>query len=86
MKENKAMTSAEEDVQLEIFDVDPSLEKSKDHFIYRSKKYAETKSLIEKYEGSLEEFSQGKFFMVKHKYFKSGYAYSFFCMWKFKLS
>lgn len=65
--ENQAMTTTEEDVQHHgIFDLDPSLEKFKDHLIYRSKKYVEQKSLIEKFEGSLEEFAQG----IKHIYFK----------------
>lgn len=62
MKENQAMTTTSEDVQLGIFEIDPSLEKFKDHFSYRTKKYVETKSMIEKYEGSLEVFAQGKFF------------------------
>ncbi|KAJ8485537.1 hypothetical protein OPV22_018022 [Ensete ventricosum] len=58
--ENQAMTTTEEDVQYRgILDLDPSLEKFKDHLIYRSKKYVEQKSLIEKFEGSLEEFAQG---------------------------
>lgn len=68
--ENQAMTTTEEDVQhCGIFDLDPSLENFKDHLIYRSKKYVEQKSLIEKFEGSLEEFSQG----IKHIYLVSGY-------------
>ncbi|XP_059634373.1 1,4-alpha-glucan-branching enzyme 1, chloroplastic/amyloplastic-like isoform X2 [Cornus florida] len=39
--------------------VDPGLEQYKEHFQYRVKKYADQKRLIEKYEGSLEEFAQG---------------------------
>lgn len=64
MKETQAMTTIEEDTQLGIFEIDPSLKKFKDHFSYRTKKYIETKSMIEKYEGSLEEFARGKFFHV----------------------
>ncbi|KAG6509597.1 hypothetical protein ZIOFF_027597 [Zingiber officinale] len=59
VKETQASTTIEEDVQLGVFEIDPSLEKFKDHFSYRTKKYIETKSMIEKYEGSLEEFAQG---------------------------
>ncbi|XP_010935254.1 1,4-alpha-glucan-branching enzyme, chloroplastic/amyloplastic [Elaeis guineensis] len=60
LKDNSAMTTVEEDAEhLGIFNVDPSLEQFKDHFVYRSKRYVEQKSLIEKYEGSLEEFTQG---------------------------
>ncbi|WOL17268.1 hypothetical protein Cni_G26057 [Canna indica] len=59
VREDQDMTTARKDVRLGIFDVDPSLEKFKDHFNYRLKKFEETKSLIEKFEGSLEEFSQG---------------------------
>uniref|UniRef100_A0A5B6ZSP6 1,4-alpha-glucan branching enzyme n=1 Tax=Davidia involucrata TaxID=16924 RepID=A0A5B6ZSP6_DAVIN len=38
---------------------DQGLEPYKDHFIYRVKRYMDQKKLIEKYEGSLEEFAQG---------------------------
>ncbi|KAG6522757.1 hypothetical protein ZIOFF_019909 [Zingiber officinale] len=59
VKENQTMTTSTEDVQLGIFEIDPSLEKFKDHFSYRTKKYVETESMIKKYEGSLEAFAQG---------------------------
>ncbi|KAL6011913.1 hypothetical protein ACLOJK_002379 [Asimina triloba] len=58
--DSSVMRTIEEDSEnLGIFELDPALEQSKDHFRYRSKKYAEQKKLIEKYEGSLEEFAQG---------------------------
>lgn len=60
LKESSTTATVEEDIQhLGIFDVDPSLGQFKDHFVYRWKKYIEQKSLIEKYEGSLEEFALG---------------------------
>lgn len=42
-----------------IFSLDPSLEAYKDHFKYRIKTFTDQKRLIEKHEGSLEEFAQG---------------------------
>jgi len=52
------MTS-EEAEKIGILHVDLSLEQFKDHLTYRSKRYREQKALIDKYEGSLEEFAQG---------------------------
>ncbi|OAY63014.1 1,4-alpha-glucan-branching enzyme, chloroplastic/amyloplastic, partial [Ananas comosus] len=60
LKDSSTMVVVEEEIQhLGIFDVDPSLGQFKDHFVYRWNKYIEQKSLIEKYEGSLEEFALG---------------------------
>lgn len=60
------MTTIEEDVHnLGIYSLDPSLEKFKDHLKYRSQKYVEQKMLIEKHEGSLEDFAQGQISMLK---------------------
>ncbi|PKU76565.1 1,4-alpha-glucan-branching enzyme, chloroplastic/amyloplastic isoform X1 [Dendrobium catenatum] len=62
-------TTVENAENIGVLSVDPSLEPYKDHFIYRSKRYFEQKALIEKYEGSLEEFAQGylKFGFNKEK-------------------
>ncbi|XP_078160879.1 1,4-alpha-glucan-branching enzyme, chloroplastic/amyloplastic-like [Carex rostrata] len=49
----------EETENLGIFEVDPGLKEYKDHFAYRWNRYVEQKSLIEKYEGGLDEFSKG---------------------------
>lgn len=60
--DNLTMASREEDVETESIDLlnlDPALEPYLDHFRYRMKKYVDQKMLIEKYEGALEEFSQG---------------------------
>lgn len=60
LKDESVMKTTEEDAEtLGIFTVDPTLVPYKDHFTYRSKRYVEQKALIEKHEGSLEEFSQG---------------------------
>lgn len=70
------MTTIEEDAEhLGIFNVDPSLEQFKDHFAYRSKRYIERKSLIEKYEGSLEEFAQGETVFLKCMQLPSTYQF-----------
>ncbi|CAA7391260.1 unnamed protein product [Spirodela intermedia] len=54
------MTTIEEDVDdLGIYSLDPVLERFKGHLKYRSQKYVEQKMLIEKHEGSLENFAQG---------------------------
>ncbi|XP_073140398.1 1,4-alpha-glucan-branching enzyme 1, chloroplastic/amyloplastic-like isoform X2 [Henckelia pumila] len=42
-----------------LFDLDTGLEPYKDHFQYRMKRYVDQKRLIEKHEGSLDEFSLG---------------------------
>lgn len=42
-----------------VLDLDPGLRPYKDHFGYRMKRYISQKKLIEKYEGSLEDFAQG---------------------------
>ncbi|EPS72458.1 hypothetical protein M569_02296, partial [Genlisea aurea] len=55
-----AVESVEEYIQnIELLNSDPSLEAYRDHFRYRIKRYAEQKKLIEKHEGSLQEFAQG---------------------------
>lgn len=54
------MAAIEDDTEkIGLFSIDPSLEQFKDHFRYRLKRYVDQKKLIEKYEGSLEEFAQG---------------------------
>lgn len=60
LKDDSVIKTVEEDAEnLGIFTVDPSLLPYKVHFTYRSERYTEQKALIEKHEGSLEEFSQG---------------------------
>lgn len=60
VQENKTMETTEENVdQLPIYDLDPKLAELKDHFSYRMKRYLDQKCLIEKHEGSLEDFSKG---------------------------
>ncbi|KAG6402922.1 hypothetical protein SASPL_135136 [Salvia splendens] len=49
----------EADENIAIFSLDPSLEAYKDHFKYRIRTFRDRKGLIEKHEGSLEEFAQG---------------------------
>lgn len=44
---------------LAVLTVDPSLASHKAHFQYRYTKYLQQKQAIEKYEGSLEDFSEG---------------------------
>ncbi|KAH7850015.1 hypothetical protein Vadar_026561 [Vaccinium darrowii] len=58
--DNSTMAAIEDDTEkIGLFSIDPSLEQFKDHFRYRLKRYVDQKKLIEKYEGSLEEFAQG---------------------------
>ncbi|GFZ10518.1 starch branching enzyme 2.1 [Actinidia rufa] len=58
--DNSAMMTAEKDTEnFGLLSVDPRLEPFRDHFRYRIKRYADQKKLIEKYEGSLEEFARG---------------------------
>lgn len=45
--------------RLGVLDVDPDLSPHADHLRYRFNQYQTKKELIEKYEGSLEEFSEG---------------------------
>ncbi|KAL2612944.1 hypothetical protein R1flu_024636 [Riccia fluitans] len=45
--------------RLGVLDVDPDLGPHADHLYYRFEQYRTKKELIEKYEGSLEEFSEG---------------------------
>ncbi|KAJ8625678.1 hypothetical protein MRB53_034208 [Persea americana] len=57
---SSATTTIVEDVDdIGILRLDPSLVPFKDHLRYRTGKYVDQKKLIEKHEGSLEEFSQG---------------------------
>lgn len=57
---NQTMSNTEVDtVNPGIFSADPSLEPFKDHFRYRLKRYVDQKDLIDKHEGSLEEFAKG---------------------------
>lgn len=54
------MMHIEEDTErVAVLDLDPGLRPYKDHFGYRMKRYISQKMLIEKYEGSLEDFAQG---------------------------
>ncbi|KAA8528824.1 hypothetical protein F0562_036179 [Nyssa sinensis] len=58
--DNPTMTTTEDDTEnIGLLGVDPGLEPYKDHLRYRLKRYVDQKILIEKYEGSLEEFAQG---------------------------
>ncbi|XP_039844904.1 1,4-alpha-glucan-branching enzyme, chloroplastic/amyloplastic isoform X3 [Panicum virgatum] len=60
VQEDKTMAASQDDVDhLPIYKLDPDLEKFKDHFSYRMKRYLDQKCSIEKNEGSLEEFSKG---------------------------
>ncbi|XP_011628895.1 1,4-alpha-glucan-branching enzyme 1, chloroplastic/amyloplastic isoform X1 [Amborella trichopoda] len=54
-----SITTHEEMENMDIFHVDPYLEKCKDHLFYRWRRYTEQKEAIEKYEGSLEDFARG---------------------------
>ncbi|KAG9443121.1 hypothetical protein H6P81_018975 [Aristolochia fimbriata] len=58
--ESSVMTNTEEIAhEIGLLDLDPALQPFKDHFVYRIGRYIEQKRLIEKYEGSLQEFAQG---------------------------
>ncbi|KAI7741948.1 hypothetical protein M8C21_024025 [Ambrosia artemisiifolia] len=55
-----AMENIKSDTKnLRIMELDPGLEPYKDHFEYRMKRFSEQKMLIDRYEGSLEEFAKG---------------------------
>lgn len=57
---NPAVTNTEEETEnIGIMEVDPSMEQFKDHLRYRTGRYIRQRSLIEKYEGTLEQFAQG---------------------------
>lgn len=59
--DDHSTTDVEEgDYNINLFRLDPGLESYKDHFKYRVQRYDDQKNLIEKYEGGLEEFAQGK--------------------------
>lgn len=57
--ENTAMNIGNDTETVSVLDLDQGLGPYKDHFGYRMKRYIEQKKLIEKYEGSLEDFAQG---------------------------
>ncbi|PKA60826.1 1,4-alpha-glucan-branching enzyme, chloroplastic/amyloplastic [Apostasia shenzhenica] len=60
LNDTSALPNIEENVEnIEVLNVDPTLKPCKDHFLFRSKRYVEQKTQIEKYEGSLEEFAHG---------------------------
>lgn len=62
LKNNKSTmdrTIEDELENLAVLTVDPSLASHKAHFQYRYTKYLQQKQAIEKYEGSLEDFSEG---------------------------
>ncbi|KAI5660912.1 hypothetical protein M9H77_20235 [Catharanthus roseus] len=58
--DNTAMTTIAQDTEnIGLLDLDPLLKPYEAHFRYQMKRYNEQKKLIEKYEGSLEEFALG---------------------------
>ncbi|KAE9603503.1 1,4-alpha-glucan-branching enzyme 1, chloroplastic/amyloplastic [Lupinus albus] len=58
--DKSTMSSIKEDLEnIGILHIDPSLQKYKDHFRYRLRRYLDQKKLFEKYEGGLKEFAQG---------------------------
>ncbi|XP_047325240.1 1,4-alpha-glucan-branching enzyme-like isoform X1 [Impatiens glandulifera] len=57
--DNLTMAAEDATARIGLLSVDPGLESFKEHFQYRAKTYTEKKNLIEKYEGSLENFAQG---------------------------
>jgi 1,4-alpha-glucan branching enzyme len=62
LKNNKStmnITIEDELENLGVLNVDPSLASHKAHLQYRYSKYLQQKQTIEKYEGSLEDFSKG---------------------------
>lgn len=59
--DSSAMTTVEEDEDnIGILRLDPSLEPFKDHLRCRTRAYVDQKKLFETFEGSLEEFAQGE--------------------------
>ncbi|KAF7111912.1 hypothetical protein CFC21_111868 [Triticum aestivum] len=58
-RENKTVATEDGVSHLPIYDLDPKLAEFKNHFNYRMRRYHYQKHLIEKHEGSLEEFSRG---------------------------
>ena len=75
--DNSAMMTAEEDTEnFGLLSIDPRLEPFRDHFKYRIKRYADQKRLIEKYEGSLEEFARGDTSILAMQVI---YTFSFLC-------
>lgn len=62
--DNSTITATNQEMEhIGILSIDPDLESHKDHFKYRLEKYLDQKKLIEKYEGGLEEFARGDFFL-----------------------
>jgi 1,4-alpha-glucan branching enzyme len=60
LTEDKPETDTGEDIEnIAILHTDPGLEKFKDHFKYRMRRYTDQKKLFEKHEGGLAEFSKG---------------------------
>lgn len=58
--DHSAMKTIEEGTEdIGLLGMDPGLEPYKEHFNYRIRRYIDQKKLIEKYEGSVEEFAQG---------------------------
>ncbi|XP_037467527.1 1,4-alpha-glucan-branching enzyme, chloroplastic/amyloplastic-like [Triticum dicoccoides] len=58
-QENTTVATEDGVSHLPIYDLDPKLAEFKNHFNYRMRRYHYQKHLIEKHEGSLEEFSRG---------------------------
>ncbi|XP_048546729.1 1,4-alpha-glucan-branching enzyme, chloroplastic/amyloplastic-like isoform X2 [Triticum urartu] len=58
-REHKTVATEDGVSHLPIYDLDPKLAEFKNHFNYRMRRYHYQKHLIEKHEGSLEEFSRG---------------------------
>lgn len=60
--DNSNVTSTDQEMEhIGILSIDPGLEQHQDHFEYRVRRYLDQKSLIQKYEGGLEEFARGDF-------------------------
>ncbi|XP_015884098.3 1,4-alpha-glucan-branching enzyme 1, chloroplastic/amyloplastic [Ziziphus jujuba] len=58
--DNSNVTSTDQEMEhIGILSIDPGLEQHQDHFEYRVRRYLDQKSLIQKYEGGLEEFARG---------------------------
>lgn len=64
--------STEETEDIGVLSTDSSLEPYKEHFKYRLKGYLDQKSLLEKFEGGLEEFAQGDFYFTSSMLFPFG--------------
>lgn len=67
------MTVSNEEMEnIGVLSTDSGLEPYKEHFECRVKRYLDQKSLFEKFEGGLEEFSQGDFYFMSSMLFLVG--------------